>query len=474
MRIAILHYHLRAGGVSRIIDLAVKALLESGHEVAVIAGSLPHQKSLLAPQCVGLVLGLNYSSHCSDIGELGREIDALARSMLGGAPDIWHLHNPTLGKNPALSMLAGRWADEGRAMVFQLHDFAEQGRPTNYRALREAAASVGVTLGEFLYPMHPRVRYAVLTSADAALLAAAGLKPGAVVLPNPVQTLPMEAPFQASVIGAQEYLVYPTRAIARKNLGEVLLWSSVMKPGQKLVVTMAPEEPSSRAEHDLWEEFAKRHDLPVVFDSVTRFGRPLGDFIAGSRAAITTSIREGFGMAYLEPWLLNTAVVGRDLPKVTSDFRLKGLSFDWLYPSIPVSLLAKERREHLLITRKTEIENALAYGINPDEEVSLLDGDAYKEIVDFGHLPSILQRRVLERCLSESFFPVSAADLHIDLAVSHTSSMNQSLTENFGLESYVRRLEKLYSSTLSVDENLAQESTYLDPMAVLAEFLKIR
>jgi hypothetical protein len=52
--------------------------------------------------------------------------------------------------------------------------------------------------------------------------------------------------------------------------------------------------------------------------------------------------------------------------------------------------------------------------------------------------------------------------------------MNQSLTENFGLESYVRRLEKLYSSTLSVDENLAQESTYLDPMAVLAEFLKIR
>jgi len=91
VRLAIVHYHLRAGGVSRIIDLAVKALQTEGyldgvHQVAVIAGSAPHARSLLDRRCVGVVPELNYSEGCGDVASLGKALDEEARRILGGVP----------------------------------------------------------------------------------------------------------------------------------------------------------------------------------------------------------------------------------------------------------------------------------------------------------------------------------------------------------------------------------------------------
>ena len=474
MRIAILHYHLRAGGVSRIIDLAVKALLEAGHKVAVIAGSLPHQKSLLlSSRCVGLVSELDYTDHCGDIAALGRDVDALAEEMLGGVPDIWHFHNPTLGKNPMLPMLAARWAEEGRAIVFQLHDFAEQGRPYNYRRLNEAASLVGITLGEFLYPMHPRVRYAVLTSADAVSLSAAGLASRVTVLPNPVQHLPMVTPFPASSISAEEYFVYPTRAITRKNIGEALLWAILMNPGQKLVITLAPEDPTACKEHDLWEAFAKSHDLPVIFDSVTRFGRPLGDFIAGSRAAITTSIREGFGMAYTEPWLFGRPVVGRNLSKVTLDFRDAGLCFDWLYNSIPLTLTTEESSLYNAMREFKQKVNLQGYGA--EYQKSPGKNDISQMQVDFGHLDSSLQRGVLDRWIRTGFHGVVLPDLQVEKATEFVHQNQNILLGKYGLNRYAADLEKLYVQVLSGEVGVRDEvnapARFLDPKAVLWEFI---
>ena len=464
MRIAILHYHLQAGGVGRIIDLAAQALTGAGHEVAVIAGSAPHARSLLDRSRIGIVPGLNYRQQCGDVGILGKEVDETARKVLGSDPDLWHIHNPTLGKNPMLPMLMARWAQEGRALVLQLHDFAEQERPANYQGLVSAAKSAGIGLREFLYPMHPRVRYAVLTSHDAALLAAAGLKTQAIVLPNPGQALPVESPFPSSLIEAEEYLVYPTRAIARKNLGETLLWASRLKPGQKLVITQAPEEIGARKEHDLWEAFAMRHDLPVVFDSVARFGRPLGDFIAGSQAAITTSISEGFGMAYLDPWLLGRAVVGRGLPKITADFHAAGISFDWLYSGIPVDLTAEESTLHEAMFVQRWREKALGYGVSLCEP-------SLPDVIDFGHLQASLQRRILERWIATDFAGVSLPDLQVDKAVSHIDFARHIMTKNFGLEGYAHRLEELYEAALSSNGGSVGESPFLNPESVLAEFL---
>jgi len=489
VRLAIVHYHLRAGGVSRIIDLAVKALQTEGyldgvHQVAVIAGSAPHARSLLDRRCVGVVPELNYSEGCGDVASLGKALDEEARRILGGGPDLWHIHNPTLGKNPMVPMLAAQWAAEGRALVMQIHDFAEQERPGNYRVLRDAALETGRELRKFLYPDHARVRYAVLTSHDAAILSAAGLKRQAVVLPNPVEPLPMERHFDAGVIGAREFVVYPTRAIRRKNIGEAVLWAAQfkrdgLKRGTKLVISLAPEDPSALAEHDLWETFALSHDLPVVFDSVTRFGRPLGDFVAGASASITTSVREGFGMAYLEPWMLGTPVVGRDLPHVTADFKTEGMGFGWLYSGIRADLLPEESKIHAQDRREQREAKSAAYGVEEkhlSQDSLFGDGDNPEpRLVDFGSLSGPLQRRLVARWLGDGFSGIELPDLQLERAAGDVGMMQALVRQGYGLESYGKKLTALYDSAVNSAFNGAGSSggdDFLDPAAVLAQFLK--
>jgi hypothetical protein len=60
------------------------------------------------------------------------------------------------------------------------------------------------------------------------------------------------------------------------------------------------------------------------------------ELISISDFCITTSIREGFGMVYLEPWLAGTPVIGRNLPSVTKDLEAYGIEFPRLYSAIIV------------------------------------------------------------------------------------------------------------------------------------------
>ena len=46
---------------------------------------------------------------------------------------------------------------------------------------------------------------------------------------------------------------------------------------------------------------------------------------------ITTSVLEGFGFAYLEPWVLDRVVVGRSIPFITPDFQAQGMKLGHLY-----------------------------------------------------------------------------------------------------------------------------------------------
>lgn len=40
---------------------------------------------------------------------------------------------------------------------------------------------------------------------------------------------------------------------------------------------------------------------------------------------------ESFGFAYLEPWILDRAVIGRSIPFITPDFQAKGMKLGHLY-----------------------------------------------------------------------------------------------------------------------------------------------
>ena len=56
---------------------------------------------------------------------------------LGGKPDLWHIHNHCLGKNPSLTQAVSHLAEDGNPILLQPHDFAEDGRPSNFNCLNQ-------------------------------------------------------------------------------------------------------------------------------------------------------------------------------------------------------------------------------------------------------------------------------------------------------------------------------------------------
>ena len=110
LRVAILHYHLRPGGVTRVITGAVRALGARDIRAAVLAGSAP-ETGAGTELSVAVVPGLDYTTRLAQApppDRLAAELAEAARAELGGEPDVWHVHNHSLGKNCALPRALAR------------------------------------------------------------------------------------------------------------------------------------------------------------------------------------------------------------------------------------------------------------------------------------------------------------------------------------------------------------------------------
>lgn len=317
MRVCIVHYHLRPGGVTRVIEEHARHLREQGVDVRILSGEAAPRDFLdievLTNPALGYRRGLLPDA----------ELDELAGWLLRHGRDgetVYHSHNPALGKNPALPFLVARMMADGAAVVAHHHDFAEDNRPWLYRALPEAVRGK-------LYPIHPRVRHLTTSPDFARPLVSAGVpEEWVTAIPNPVGAPPWA--------GANDLdngvILYPTRAIRRKNLGEFLLWAALDHPGHRFAVTLAPAAGSAeRAAYEQWKTAASQWRLPVDFLE----GRPAPPVAV----AATTSIQEGFGMAFAEPWLAGIPVAGRRLPAATRLLTEAGLRLERTYDSIDVS-----------------------------------------------------------------------------------------------------------------------------------------
>ncbi len=323
MRVAACHYHLRPGGVTTVMAAGAEALAGVGSvELCAVSGEAP---AAPFPSPVLVVPTLCYQSEARG-GDGGPE--ALAAAMGAAAPDaeLWHAHNPTLGKH---IHLPDALAQLGRStpLLLQVHDFAEDGRPANLAVLRRARTP------------YPAAHYAALTRRDRDRLVAAGLPPEfAHVLPNAVALDPAPPPSP----GGDPLVFYPVRAIPRKNLGELLLLAAAAPPGVRFAIAAAPDNPDYLAHYARWVAFADERALPVLFGAVGNAAPPGADlrdrsfdgWYAAATHAVTTSTKEGFGMAYLEAAARGRPLLGRDIPDVTADLRAEGLQFGGLYTAL--------------------------------------------------------------------------------------------------------------------------------------------
>jgi glycosyltransferase involved in cell wall biosynthesis len=343
MKINIIHFHLRPGGVRRIIESQVKALFSVCPDAAIkiIAGESPEGfAGGLADAAIYKELDYLSEIPVSETVPMYNRILKILRKEISKS-DITHCHNLNLGKNPLLAAAICDLIDEGYKIFLHFHDFAED-RPPILDFSRKILSRIDKAYNFVSYPESENCLFGVLTSCDRDRMLLHGIPANKIhLLPNPVDLgalpeKPADMALSREKIARKFQLqkdkkifTYPVRAIRRKNIGEMLLLSALFRRDSEWLVTLPPQNPEEIPAFEDWVSFAESKNLPVHFNAGLEMS--FNDILSGSDACVTTSVMEGFGMVFLEPWLFGKAVLGRNLPNVTDDLKSQGMIFPRLY-----------------------------------------------------------------------------------------------------------------------------------------------
>ncbi|MEA3276880.1 MAG: glycosyltransferase family 4 protein [Pseudomonadota bacterium] len=474
MRIVISHFHLQTGGVTRVIQHACEALTAAGHRVLVAAGE-PPQQALPDGVAFAHLPALAYEERrpLAGPGELAADLERAAREHLGDLPDLWHIHNHSLGKNLAVPGALIALAKRGQRLLLQPHDFAEDGRPALYaRLLAEVGAGDAARLSSLLYPLAEHVHYAVLNDRDRSFLAAADV-PGERLhlLPNAV-AIPPPLAHAAHPFGERRLWLYPTRAIRRKNLAELLLWSALAEEPDLFAATQAPQNPAEQPRYRRWVALARELDLPVKFELGDRI-KDFAGLLASAHALVTTSVAEGFGLAFLEPWLVGRPLAGRDLPEITRDFTAAGVDLGGLYErlEIPLEWLDAARLRRTMEQALRGVMAAYGREESPADLERLWTNVVREGRIDFGRLDETAQEQVIRHLVTH---PRDRAALQPSRLFTEGDrervGRNRAVTEqDYAIEGYGRRLEQIYRAL--TEESVTKELGAADATALLDRFL---
>ena len=459
MRIVLVHYHLRPGGVTQVVFHQAAALREAGEDVLVLSGEAPPVTENREGIPVAVVPGLRYDRfRPTETTLLGLQEEKLAREMEeairshwpGGGADLIHVHNPLIRKN---SLLIGTLKILGKRapLLLQNHDLAEDFRPDVYP-------------GEE-YP--PDCHYAVINSRDYRFLMQAGLKQeGLHFLPNEVRKISITEGLPRS------RYVYPVRGIRRKNIGEALFLS--VFTGTRIAVTQPPTTEQDMPVYSRWKQTAAELKLPVEFEA--GLGCSFADVMGSARAVITTSVKEGFGFSFLEPWTAGIAVAGRRIEYVCGDFEEAGLVFNALYPAlfIPAGYAESGKLREKTAEALTRVYAAFGLPLPPHIPAKLdrlFSGDMY----DFGIMDEELQEKILrlaagDKTIREEIkkanpFLETLADCCVDPALAEAN--RRAVSSAYSREPILKTILEAYRKTLSpVTQRISRSrflELYLDP-----------
>ena len=392
MKIIIAHYHLNPGGVTRIIDSQIKSLKNNKHEtkIEIVCGNAEDTSKYKELDIkVDLLPNLNYlQKETYTKKEINSIFDELYNhfSQLATRDDIIHFHNPNLGKNPVITCCLYKLASEGYKTFNHAHDFAED-RPENMAFNRFIIEKLfGLNLHDTLYPIRfSNYRFGVINSGDKNRLIKYKVPSDRIsYLPNPVNMpqLPNDREKQKcrktilkklNLKSSKKIITYPVRVIRRKNIGELILLSELFKNEATFLVTLAPQNPVEIKYYNEWKTFCKENRLDNLLFEVNKQVE-FGTLINGSDFCITTSVREGFGMTYMEPWLYDTPVIGRNIDYITFDFIDNGLIFTNLYDNLYLedmktdfkTLTMQEQMDVILKITYNSTQRKTMFSNNPD------------------------------------------------------------------------------------------------------------
>ena len=279
-------------------------------------------------------------------------------------------------------------------------------------------------------------------------------------------------------LNAERLIVYPVRAVRRKNLGEFLLWAAMAKAGEVFAMTLGPTNEAYRARYQAWQALSKELSLPVHWEIGVSSNASFECIMQSATTILNTSIAEGFGLTFLEPWLFSKGLLGRNLPSITSDFKTQGINLSDLYTTLPIP------KNYLCLP---SLEDAIQKGLRqayasyerplPTDAVER----ALKAIhcgpnhIDFGGLDEFQQTRIIREIHQDpAIRNVLKNYLSVKLSSNERIEKNAIAVESsFNENSYIQKLQAIYQQIMDPKDSHAQ----LDPKAlseanVLSAFLK--
>lgn len=364
MKLVIVHYHLRPGGIRRIIELATPHLLQAlpaVDTVVLACGEAADAKwnqnfaRVIQPARLefAVVPALGYYSEQTTAKLTARKMAAALAPILAGATAdnclVW-AHNLGIGRNLLLTReLTRLCAARDLPFVSHHHDWWFDNRWLRWPEIRRSGFRTLATVAREVFAHTPRLRHAAINHEEASLLNQHYPATSA-WLPNLAAR--NETPPRARVRAAQQWLrhrlgstpapvwILPCRLLRRKNVAEALLLTRWLRPEAWLVTTggasSADEQPyfaklQQAAHHHHW-----RLRLGVLQgDEADKPAVP--ELLAASEAVLLTSIQEGFGLPFLEAAAAGRPLLARNLPNIAPDLHRFGFRFPQAYDEILIA-----------------------------------------------------------------------------------------------------------------------------------------
>jgi len=187
------------------------------------------------------------------------------------------------------------------------------------------------------------------------------------------------------------------------------------------------------------------------------------DNLNAAEFVLSTSVAEGFGMVFLEPWLADRRVIARRIPGVADDFEAAGIDLSEGYDrlSIPgdARWISQTRREYRDALREAQAGLPEAFLKQLDSPSSDPAGEDTDRI-DFAELTPSRQIEVLHRSASDPGFDLACRQSNGELIKTLTEpptrtihdriARNKDLIRKFySLDAQAAKLQVAYQAVLS-------------------------
>lgn len=477
--LVIFHYHFLPGGVTDVVVSAVQSYLQYSsviNNITIVSGradNLDEVEAKIAGSLtdgnkrrfsVQLLREIDYAERIDD----KTSPDILGKMLIdrfGNEENIWWVHNYHLGKNPFFTAaLLDISQKTDQKMVFHIHDFPECSR---YRLLN----SLKEVIKEDLYSHSPSIRYAVINSRDYQNLISAGLSKDRVfLLENPLKissedfagsketSLKLSRYFGNRFPGwkkDEDYMLYPVRAIRRKNIGEAAFLSILAD--KNIIVSLPGVSHMERSYSQKCSGIFTSGLAPGMFGigyEIEEAGVSFHELISSSSIICSSSVQEGFGYLFLNSINWGKPLVARDLDMLESFkpafSRYKAHFYSDLNipkSDIPDDALLRKYKEKI-----TALENVLSRSAR-ERLASHFENMCRSGTVDFSYLPLSLQIDIIKRAISDRSFIDHCIDINKTLIekinryfFADCSHRRNLLEEKWSYETYSRSTDEILRS----------------------------